>query len=83
MMKKDLLDFMIDATNVYRTKKYIVKQNLYLDYEIDNSSILYSKDVYYLRNKKIDKLFNLIFQDRQHIDGKRVHSTSYSRKYIQ
>lgn len=83
MMKKDLPDFMIDATNVYRTKKYIVKQNLYLDYEIDNSSILYSKDVYYLRNKKIDKLFDLIFQDRQRLDGKRVHSTSYSRKYIQ
>lgn len=82
-MKKDFPDFMIDATNVYRTKKYIVKQNLYLNYEIDNSSILYSKDVYYLRNKKLDKLFDLIFQDRQHLDVKRVHSTSYSRKYIQ
>ena len=39
MMKKDLPDFMIDATNVYRTKKYIVKQNLYLDYEIEHYSL--------------------------------------------
>ncbi len=82
-MKKDLPDFIIDATNVYRTKKYIVKQNLYMDYDINNSSILFSQDIYYLRNKKIDRLFDLIFQDRQHLDGKRVRSTSYSRKYIQ
>lgn len=82
-MKKDLPDFMIDATNIYRTKKYIVKQNLYIDYDINNSSILFSQDIYYLRNKKIDKLFDLIFQDRQNLDGKRICSTSYSRKYIQ
>lgn len=82
-MKKDLPDFIIDATNVYRTKKYIVKQNLYMDYDINNSSILFSQDIYYLRNKKIDRLFDLIFQARQHLDGKRVRSTSYSRKYIQ
>ena len=79
-MKKDLPDFMIDATNIYRTKKYIVKQNLYIDYDINNSSILFSQDIYYLRNKKIDKLFDLIFERPDLISG--LSYIFYSFKFV-
>jgi hypothetical protein len=75
-------DFMIDATNVYRTKNYIVKQHLYINCDNDGRDILSSNDTFYLRNKKVDKLYEMIFSDRKCINGKRIHSTSYQRKYI-
>ncbi|MGN1201343.1 MAG: hypothetical protein ACI4R8_03715 [Candidatus Caccovivens sp.] len=75
-------EFLKDAVNVYRTKKYIVKQDLYMETNIDNEDYLFSKDTFYLRNKKIDKLYEMIFSDRKNIDGKRIHCSSYSRKYI-
>jgi len=78
----DLPDFMADATNVYRTPNYIIKQSLYLDEDIDNQYFLYSKDTFYLRNKKLDKLFEEIFDDRKDIDGKRIPAKSHQRKYV-
>lgn len=75
-------EFMKDATNVYRTKNYIIKQDLYMDTNIDGQDYLYSKDTFYLRNKKIDKLYEMIFSDRLNIDGKRIKCTSHSRTYI-
>ena len=79
---KQMPDFMIEATNVYRTKHYIVKQDLYLDYNIDKQDILCSNDTYYLRNKHIDRLYESIFSNRKDVNGKRIHSTTYQRKYI-
>ena len=79
---KSLPDFMVDATNVYRTDNYIVKQDLYLDYDIDNQDFLYSKDTFYLRNRQIDKLYEMIFAGRKNINGKRIPSKSHQRKYI-
>lgn len=75
-------DFMVDATNVYRTDNYIVKQDLYLDYDIDNQDFLYSKDTFYLRNKQIDKLYEIIFSDRKDLNGKRIPAKSHQRKYV-
>ena len=48
-------DFLENATNVYRTKKYIVKQDVFLEYDKCGNSRIYSKDTYYLRNKQLDK----------------------------
>ncbi len=82
MKTTNLPNFMVDATNVYRTKNYIVKQDLYMDTNIDGQDILFSNDTFYIRNKQIDKLYNMLFSDRKNIDGKRIHSTSHQRKYI-
>ena len=79
---KTLPDFMVDATNVYRTDNYIIKQDLYLDSDIDNQDFLYSKDTFYLRNRQIDKLYEMIFAGRKNINGKRIPSKSHQRKYI-
>lgn len=79
---KNIPDFMIDATNVYRTEKYIVKQDLYMDSNIDGQDILVSNDTFYLRNKQIDKLYEMIFSDRKDINGKRIRSTTQQKKYI-
>lgn len=79
---KSLPDFMMNATNVYRTDNYIVKQELYLDFDIDNQDFLYSKDTFYIRNKQIDKIYDFIFDGRTNINGKRIPSKSHQRKYI-
>ena len=70
------------AINVYRTRKYIVTQDIYLNECVDGSSVLFSKDTYYLRNKKLDKQYEAQFKDREYINGKRVHTTMYTRKYF-
>ena len=74
-------DFLENATNVYRTKKYIVKQDVFLEYDKCGNSRIYSKDTYYLCNKQLDKEFEYIFKDRDCVNGKRVHSTLYTRRY--
>lgn len=71
------------AINVYRTRKYIVTQDIYLNECADGSSVLFSKDTYYLRNKKLDKQYEAQFKDREYINGKRVHTTMYTRKYFE
>ena len=75
-------NFMIDAKNVYRTRNYIVKQDISLECDSFGNSRLFSADTYYLRTKKLDKEFESLFKNRDFIDGRRVHSTSYSRKYL-
>lgn len=71
------------AINVYRTRKYIVTQDIYLNECVDGSSVLFSKDTYYLRNRKLDKQYEAQFKDREYINGKRVHTTMYTRKYFE
>lgn len=71
------------ALNVYRTRNYIVTQEIYLNECVDGSSVLFSKDTYYLRNKKIDKRYEKEYKDREFINGKRVHTTMYVRKYFE
>lgn len=84
-MKKEKFtsEFMNTAVNVYRTKYYIIKQDLYLDTNIDGQEFLFSKDTFYLRNKKLDKIYEMIFSDRVNIDGRRIKCASYSRNYIE
>ena len=71
------------AINVYRTRKYIVTQDIHLSECVDGSSVLFSKDTYYLRNRKLDKQYEAQFKDREYINGKRVHTTMYTRKYFE
>lgn len=71
------------AINMYRTRKYIVTQDIYLNECVDGSSVLFSKDTYYLRNKKLDKQYEAQFKDREYINGKRIHTTMYTRKYFE
>ena len=74
-------EFLQNATNVYRTARYIVKQDIYLEHDEFGNSRIYSKDTYYLRNKQLDKEFEYIFKNRDYVNGKRVHTTLYTRRY--
>lgn len=76
-------DFMVACPdNVYRTKDFIVTQELQFKENNVYCNVLLSHDTYYRRTKKRDAEYELAFECKDHIDGKRIPSTSYTRKYI-
>lgn len=75
-------EFCKDAVNVYRTKKYIVKQDILVEGTENGETLIFSNDVFYERTKSRDKEFEAIFAERQYINGKRLPSTSYTRRYV-
>ena len=75
-------DFCEEAVNVYRTKKYIVKQDISVEMTDSGDTIIFSIDVFYERSKIRDKQYEHIFAERKNMNGKRLPSTSYTRRYI-
>ena len=71
-----------NATNLYRTRHYIVKQTI--NYKVDNefNNILYSQDIFYRRTFLRDKSYEMKFKSKINIDGKRIKTACSSRKYI-
>ncbi|MBQ7788816.1 MAG: hypothetical protein IJ398_04085 [Clostridia bacterium] len=83
MTKKGYVpDFLMGANNVYRTKQYIVKQQVTVVMSANGDSYIISNDTFYLRNPKRDFEFALAFQKRQNLNGKRLPSSTYTRKYV-
>ena len=68
--------------NVYRTRDYIVKQELYLIVNAEQNNAVLSVDTYYRRTLVRDSKYQLLYKDRKHIDGKRFPSNTYIRTYI-
>lgn len=75
-------DFMVNADNVYRTRDYIVRQiiGVNLDAEMDNN--IFSQDTFFARTPARDKQYVEIFSKRFNLDGRRMKSSMYSRKYV-
>lgn len=77
------LEFVQGADNFYRTKRYIVKQHISICVSQDAISMLMSEDTYYLRTDKRDKEYETLCGFRgKKIDGKRIRSATYTRRYI-
>ncbi len=70
------------ATNVYRTEQYIVVQSFGVQFNKISGSVTVSYDTYYPRTEELDDLFEEMHSERYCIDGKRLHSTMYVRKYV-
>ena len=68
--------------NVYRTRDYIVKQELYLIVNAEQNNAVLSVDTYYRRTLLRDSKYQLLYKDRKHINGKRLPSNTYIRTYI-
>lgn len=75
-------DFLVNANNVYRTRHYIIKQTISVSTDNYGNTNIYSDDVYYLRNKNLDKRFNECFADRILLNGKRLHTTTHTKRYV-
>ena len=82
MCKTSLEELLSGATNVYRTKIYIVKQCMGMEYHEELDNAFCSQDTFIKRNKARDKEYEKLFVDKQNINGRRIHSTMYSRVYI-
>lgn len=79
---KDIPEFLIEASNVYRTKNYIVRQILTIQEKCESGNELFSFDTFFKRTKKRDKQYDIAFSDRLNIDGKRLHSSAHSKHYV-
>lgn len=81
-MSNELFEKFDEATNVYRTNNYIVLQEISIHTDECGDTISISKDTYILRTIVRDFHYLVKFKDRKYVDGKRLHSTTYIRKYI-
>ena len=77
----EIPDFVQGATNVYRTKSYIVKQNVSLGHQGLESATLISRDTYYVRTPKRDAVYERIFDGNQNLEGRRIPTMAYFRTY--
>ena len=74
--------FVEDAINVYRTEQFIVVQNIGIRFDDAEDNVMFSFDTFYSRTKDRDKMYEHIFRNRKHIDGKRIKTTMYARTYV-
>ena len=81
-MERYIPNYLRDADNVYRTKKFIVKQVLGIHESTEGNNQVISIDTYYRRTPKRDLTYNLAYQDKVNLEGKRLPSTMYTRTYI-
>ena len=79
----DLVDELQLASNAYRTKHYIVTQRIMFRQTETDGSMIMSVEVFYKRNKERDTVFEKVFENRVKVDGKRLHSTMYTRSYVE
>ncbi len=81
-MKKVIPEFVRHANNVYRTKNFIVKQEIAIGCDSIEMNCVLSRDTFYARTAVRDMEYETYFSRRRYINGKRLPSTIYSRKYI-
>lgn len=75
-------DFVKDATNVYRTENYIVKQRIVLESDVEEGENLCSYDTFYSRTAKRDAEYVAIFASRRKVNGKRMRTSLSTRRYV-
>lgn len=80
-----MLSFMDElkvANNVYRTQEYIVTQEMSVRENEFDGPMIVSVDVFYKRTKERDTMYEKVFENRIHMDGRRIRGSMYSRRYI-
>lgn len=80
---EEIKGFLSDGTNVYRTEKYIVRQVVGVKYSQEQNNAIISHDVYIKRTPERDQIYEIIYHRRQHLNGKRLPSSMYTRVYFE
>lgn len=80
---KSMPEFIKDAMNIYRTKNYIVKQNVSVCSTETNGISVVSIDTFYSRTSARNKAYEEFFRKRKNINGKRIPTTMYSHSYVE
>ena len=81
-MERNIRDLIEGATNIYRTRDYIVKQVIEVLVNRQENNAVVSHDTFIRRTKVRDRFFEILFCARKNIDGKRLPSTMFDRKYV-
>lgn len=81
-MANALTNLIEGATNVYRTKCFIVIQRIEILSSIQEKNVVLSHDTYIPRDQYMDTCYEEIFVDKIELDGARLPSTIYERKYL-
>ena len=71
-----------DANNAYRTKEYIITQQIKYVNDPFLGSYIESHDVYFKRTKDRDAIYEQVFALRFMIDGDRIHSKVNTHRYF-
>ena len=83
MRNKELYRKWEEATNVYRTKGYIVRQLIAVKKNETIENFILSQDTFYKRTPERDKLYDRMFWRKDNPDGKRMVATVSMRKYVE
>lgn len=78
----DMPEFLERSTNVYRTRFYIVRQQIMYRRDSLLGAYLCSRDTFYCRTPERDRQYEAAFPHNQEKDGKRIPTLMYVRKYI-
>ena len=78
----DMPEFLERSTNVYRTRFYIVRQQIMYRRDSLLGAYLCSRDTFYCRTPERDRQYEAAFPHNQEMDGKRIPTLMYIRKYI-
>ena len=75
----DEVDFLENATNVYRTNEFIVSQHISFVSDGVGVTRLMSNDTFYCRTHERDYYYDELFDN----EGKRIRATMSVRTYIE
>ena len=75
-------DLYAGLTNAYRTRYYIVFQEIGLCDDEEMGTFLFSVDGYYRRTKQRDADYERRFRKRKDVDGQRIPVGTYIREYV-
>ena len=78
----DMPEFLERSTNVYRTRFYIVRQQIMYRRDSLLGAYLCSRDTFHCRTPERDRQYEAAFPHNQEKDGKRIPTLMYIRKYI-
>ena len=78
----DMPEFLERSTNVYRTRFYIVRQQIMYRRDSLLGAYLCSRDTFYCSPTARDRQYEAAFPHNQEKDGKRIPTLMYIRKYI-
>ncbi len=79
---KRVIGFLAGGTNVYRTKNYIVKQEMGIEYHGEQNNAVVSHDTFIRRTVKRDREYERAYGGRKYVNGKRLPSSMYTRVYV-
>ena len=75
-------DLYAGITNAYRTRHYIVFQEIGLCDDEKEGTFLFSVDEYYRRTIKRDAEYERRYRKRDDVDGSRIPVGTYVREYV-